>query len=125
MADHWDPARFRAWLRLCERITLSTASLIVVVSDSLKDELVARGISPDRILVNPNGVDPDYFLPHSGGQQIRGEFGISPDQVVIAFVGTFSKWHGITVLRDSILQLYAMPAGASLRFLLVGQGPLL
>ncbi|PYX54304.1 MAG: glycosyltransferase WbuB, partial [Acidobacteria bacterium] len=63
MAQHWDPMKFGSWLRMCEDVSLAHAWLIVVVSEVLRDELVACGISESRILVNPNAVDPDFFRP--------------------------------------------------------------
>ncbi len=44
-----------------EWINLYYTDSIIVVSEVLKDELVGRGIRPDKILVNPNGVDPSVF----------------------------------------------------------------
>jgi glycosyltransferase involved in cell wall biosynthesis len=128
IAGHWDPARFRFWLRLCEDCALASASLIVVVSDALREELISRGIPSERILVTPNAVDPAIFRPGRGGEDVRRQLGFVPADVVVCFLGTFSYWHGIEVLQDAIHRLLnsapqSSPA-ARLRFLLVGQGPL-
>ena len=124
MADYWDPARFRTWLRLCEEVMLRSASLIVVVSDPLKEELVKRGVPVERVLVNPNAVDPEYFRPRCGGEELRRELGLAQQHIVVGFVGTFSYWHGIGVLQGAIARLLADDQAGRLRFLLVGQGPL-
>jgi glycosyltransferase involved in cell wall biosynthesis len=126
MANHWDPSRFRSWLRLCEEVSLSRANLIVVVSEALKQELLQRGISENRILVNPNGVDPSAFQPGSGGEKVRAQLGFAESDIVIGFVGTFNYWHGIKVLGQAIQQLLSDGAAeavvSKLRFLLVGDG---
>lgn len=44
-----------------EYINIRCADYMVVVSEVLYDELVKRGIQSDKILVNPNGVDPFLF----------------------------------------------------------------
>ncbi|MGC2108283.1 MAG: glycosyltransferase family 4 protein [Candidatus Korobacteraceae bacterium] len=124
MADYWDPTRFRTWLRMCEEVMLKCASLIVVVSEPLKEELLARGIPPERVLVNPNGVDPEYFHPACGGEEIRKELGLTQQEIVVEFVGTFSHWHGIAVLQEAIVQLLQSNERSRLRFLLIGEGPL-
>jgi glycosyltransferase involved in cell wall biosynthesis len=124
MANYWDPTRFRTWLQLGEDVMLQCASLIVVVSEPLKEELLARGVPPQRVLVNPNGVDPDYFHPRCGGREIRKELGLTPQDVVVEFVGTFSHWHGIAVLQQAIVQLLQSDAKDRLRFVLIGEGPL-
>ena len=124
MAHYWDPTRFRTWLRLCQEFTLACASLIVVVSEPIRDELLEHGIPVSRILVNPNAVDPDHFHPGCGGEKLRQSLGISAQEIVVGFVGTFGPWHGISVLQEAILQLLKESSGNSFRFLLVGSGAL-
>jgi len=126
MAKHWDPARFSPWLRLCEKVSVKAASLIVVVSKPLKQQLMEIGVLPERILVNPNAVDPESFYPHCGGAKLRQELGFRPEDVVVCFVGTFSYWHGVAVLEQAIRSLLdkAQDASRNLKFLLVGDGPL-
>jgi glycosyltransferase involved in cell wall biosynthesis len=126
-ADHWDPARFAPWLRMGEEIALWAASRIVVVSEALKAELIARGLPEERILVNPNGVDPAKFDPRRSGDRVRREFGFEPHHVVAAFLGTFSYWHGVEVLEKAIRKLSSRTSDTvadKLRFLLIGDGPL-
>jgi len=126
MADYWDPARFRNLLRLCEEVSLSRANLIVVVSEALKQDLLRRGIAEQRILLNPNAVDPAVFQPGCGGDEVRRKFGLAPSDVVIGFVGTFHYWHGIKVLEQAIQQVLRDELTdeviGKLRFLLVGEG---
>jgi glycosyltransferase involved in cell wall biosynthesis len=127
-ANHWDPARFRTWLRLCEEVSLARAHLIVVVSEALRKELLERGIPEERILLNPNAVDPEVFQPGCGGREVRTQLGFAATDIVVAFVGTFNYWHGIRVLEQTIQHLFLGRArdgiAARLRFLLVGEGPL-
>jgi glycosyltransferase involved in cell wall biosynthesis len=123
-ADHWDPSRFRAWLGMCEDVSLAAASRIVVVSEPLRQQLLASSVPDDRILVNPNGVDPNLFKPGSGRQQVREQLGTLPNEIVVGFVGSFSYWHGIEILRDAVLRLQTSDLRARLRFLLIGDGPL-
>jgi glycosyltransferase involved in cell wall biosynthesis len=127
-SKHWDPARFLPWLRICEEISLAAAALITVVSDALRQELIERGIPEEKILVNPNGVDPDIFHPNCGGNDIRQLLGFQPGQVTVGFIGSFSYWHGIGVLQEAIrLLLREQESDATfpkLRFILIGDGPL-
>ena len=126
MAKYWDPARFAPWLKLCEKISIEAASLIVVVSNPLKKQLMEVGVPPERILVNPNAVDPERFHPECGGAKLRQELGFQPSDTVICFVGTFSYWHGVAVLEQAIHSLLSKPQRGkrSMKFLLVGDGPL-
>jgi len=124
MAGYWDPTRFYSWMSLCEDIALRCASLIVVVSDPIKTELLERGIPVERVVVSPNAVDPDYFHPLCGGEELRRELGIGPEEAVVAFVGSFGPWHGISILRQSIAEILKGPTSPRIRFILIGDGPL-
>uniref|UniRef100_UPI0035CABC1A hypothetical protein n=1 Tax=uncultured Caballeronia sp. TaxID=1827198 RepID=UPI0035CABC1A len=46
IASHWNPSPFRRLIALCEEVSLRSAARILVVSQVLKDDLVARGFSP-------------------------------------------------------------------------------
>jgi glycosyltransferase involved in cell wall biosynthesis len=126
IAKHWDPSRFAPWLRLCEAVSIRAASLVVVVSKPLKQQLMEIGVPEERILVNPNAVDPQRFSPNCGGARLREQLGFRVEDVVVCFVGTFSYWHGVAVLEQAIrsLQAKAQHANSPLKFLLVGDGPL-
>lgn len=125
MAKYWDPARFSPWLRLCERVSVKAASLIVVVSNPLKQQLMEAGVPEGRILLNPNAVDPEWFHPDCGGAELRQHLGFQREDIVVCFVGTFSYWHGVVVLEQAIRSLLeAAKPGAAVKFLLVGDGPL-
>ncbi len=124
MARYWDPVRFTPWLRLCEKVSIKAASLIVVVSNPLKQQLMEVGVPAERILVNPNAVDPEWFYPHCGGAKLRQDLALRSEDIVVCFVGTFSYWHGVDVLEQAIRSLLdrAQRAGGPLKFLLVGDG---
>ena len=98
------------------------ATMITVVSQVVKDSLVERGVEAAKILVNPNGADPDAYrpLPVDEKQALRRELGFAADDCVIGFTGTFGGWHGIDVLADAIPLVCARAPRA--RFLLIGDG---
>ncbi|MDP2053307.1 MAG: glycosyltransferase, partial [Acidobacteriota bacterium] len=98
------------------------ATIITVVSQVLKDSLVERGIDADKILVNPNGADPEVYTPAepSAKHALRAELGFAPTDRVIGFTGTFGGWHGIDVLAEAIPLICGRASTA--RFLLIGDG---
>lgn len=117
------------WLRMrwligwIEKINLRCAHTIVVVSQPLKDELISRGITAGKILVNPNGVDTHALDPAKLSDertQIRVQYALK-DKFVFGFVGTFGAWHGIEVLATMIPKVIAQQPQA--HFLLIGDGP--
>jgi glycosyltransferase involved in cell wall biosynthesis len=99
---------------------LTDASLVVVVSAPLRDYVVAQGVSPARVLVNPNGVDVEALVPYREGDPAswRDRLGL-PEAPTIGFIGTFGLWHGVKLLPELI---DAVPGA---RWLLVGDGALM
>jgi glycosyltransferase involved in cell wall biosynthesis len=125
IAENWGGRRL-AFSRLAsalERRNLRSASLVVVLSNALKDEVVALGVSPERVLVNPVGVDAEELAPlrTDDPAALRRELGLS-DVPTVAFIGTFGPWHGVGLLAEMIARTAADHPAA--RWLLIGGGPL-
>jgi glycosyltransferase involved in cell wall biosynthesis len=118
---NWDGTSYLDLLERFERLNLSGASRIFVVSEVEKNNLIEAGISAEKIVVNPNGVDTDEFRPGIGGAEVRNELGITDKTVLVGFVGTFGPWHGVLNLADAIA---ATPKEANIHFMLVGDGSL-
>jgi glycosyltransferase involved in cell wall biosynthesis len=106
-----------------EQTNLQGAHVVVVVSQPLKDELVGWGIDPAKILVNPNGVDPERYSPQVEGTAVRAGYGLQ-DKTVIGFIGTFGPWHGAEVLAGAFGRLLQNDPAARTRLhlLLIGDG---
>ncbi len=121
MGRNWDGTSNLGLLERFEQLNLSAAARIFVVSEVEKNNLIEAGISPQKIVVNPNGVDTNQFRPGVGGAELRRELGISAETVLVGFVGTFGPWHGVLTLTDAIA---AIPRDADIHFLLVGDGSL-
>ncbi|MCZ6464662.1 MAG: glycosyltransferase, partial [Proteobacteria bacterium] len=75
----------------------------------LRDQLLEKGLSRERIVFHPNGIDPDLFDPGRYGEDekraLRRHYGIEQDAVVVTFVSTFGRWHGAGVLATAIREL--------------------
>ncbi len=126
VARNWTdrPLRFESLLALIEDANLFTADLVVAVSEASRDELLSRGVPAGRIIVNPNGVDPDLYSPDREGRPLRARLGVAEDESVIGFIGTFGKWHGTPVLAEAFGRLVGAspPLRSRVRLLLVGDG---
>lgn len=70
-----------------QRQELGRAHVIRVESSAVRNDLIDRGVSPDKIVLAAPGVDLARFQPQERG----------PD-LLVAFVGTLSLWKGVDVL---------------------------
>jgi glycosyltransferase involved in cell wall biosynthesis len=124
ISRHWGrPLRFAATAWRIETTLLRAADLVVVVSRPIRDELLAQGVEPEAILVNPNGVDPERYSPAVDGAPVRRRHGLEGRRVV-GFIGTFGRWHGAEVLAEAFGRLLARRPDwrDSVRLLMIGDG---
>jgi glycosyltransferase involved in cell wall biosynthesis/SAM-dependent methyltransferase len=105
-----------------EAFAFRQATVISVVSELVKDDLVERGVDAAKILVNPNGADVEAYAPPSDAEKctIRRELGFEPAHRVVGFTATFGGWHGVDVLAGAIPRICA--ASPDVRFLVIGDG---
>jgi glycosyltransferase involved in cell wall biosynthesis len=118
---HWGQSRVRLGgpLLALERRNLLDASLVVVVSNALRDNVIAEGARPERVLVNPNGVDVEALSIYRErpAKEWRSQQGLS-NAPTVGFIGTFGRWHGVNLL-PAIAQ--AVPDAS---WIVIGDGPL-
>src|SRR5206468_1927099 len=99
--------------------SLAAATRIFTVSEVDRDALIASGIEPHRVIVNPNGVAAERFA-RGGGAAVRRRLGIPETDLIVGFLGTFGPWHGAPVLaRAFSVAVRSLP---QLRLLLMGDG---
>lgn len=130
VARHWGrPLTNEPLARAAETASLRQADVVVTVSDVLGEELAERGVDPARTVVYPNGVDPSLFDPtRVAGESaaVRAMLRIAPTATVVAFLGTFGKWHGTDVLAHAIRTLSGQEhewlERNDVHFVLIGDG---
>jgi glycosyltransferase involved in cell wall biosynthesis len=125
MSHHWGrPLKYERLSARIEQLNLRAADLVVVVSRAMKDEVVARGIAADRVLVNPNGVDINRYSPEVDATAVRSAHGLQ-GLTVVGFIGTFGPWHGAEALARAYVKFrISQPAlAARVRLLMIGTGP--
>jgi glycosyltransferase involved in cell wall biosynthesis len=117
----------RSVLRATERISCASAHQVVAVSRSLAELAVAEGVvSADRCttvgLGSSNGVDTVRFRPPSEAERVgeRIRWGLSSDEVAIAFVGRLHVDKGLDVLEAALKRIDAL---RSVRVVLMLAGP--
>ncbi|HXG64693.1 MAG TPA: glycosyltransferase family 4 protein [Blastocatellia bacterium] len=115
----WDPVGHLWLLKRFERLNLRAADFIFTVSEVERRNLIRAGVSAEKVITNPNGVDPDEFRPGCGGQGVRRELGIEEEKLVVGFLGTFGPWHGAESLAKAATKLNQP---SRFHFLFIGDG---
>ena len=109
-----------------EEYNLKNSTLIIVVSTSLKEILINKGVAEEKIMVNPNGVDLEIYSPLIKANSIIKKYGLK-NYRVIGFIGTFGQWHGVVEMARAIELFFQSNANLinEVKFLLIGDGKLI
>lgn len=121
MSKNWmRPLRYESMTEGIESCVLTHADLVVGNAEAFRKELLSRGVEKNRILIIPNGVDPDRFIPSISGTEIRKKLGIKNQEIVVSFVGSFGPWHGAEILAKTIPVVTSR--NPNVKYLFVGDG---
>ena len=108
-------------LEAMEMLLYARASLIVIVAESTRPYLLAKGIAPEKIVMIPNGIDARYLASTdrtATAETIRAETGLK-DKFIVSYIGT----HGLSHALDAVLRAAeGLRADATIHFLFVGEG---
>jgi len=102
--------RGREFLRGRSRV-IARASLIIAVSDFIRERLLEKGYPPAKVVTHRNGIDVDFF--HRGG--------LAREPVVV-FVGRFVEKKGCEFLLRALGMLRGR--GITVKGVVIGDGPL-
>ena len=107
--------------RALETWVLRRADHVTTICEGLRGDIIGRGISPERVTVVPNAVDPGEFaFGTAPDQDLRNKLGLEGKRV-IGFAGSFYGYEGLDLLLEAAALL--APHRPELRVLLVGGGP--
>lgn len=108
-------------IRCLERIELflyRKAVRVVALTNAFKNNLIARGINKEKIVVIQNGADIDYFSPQAKDAIIQEKYNLQ-GRFVIGYIGT----HGLAHQLENILYTAKfLEPYTEVVFMLVGEG---
>ncbi len=90
-------------IRMLERVELflyRRAAVIVSVTESFRDDLVARGIDCEKIHVIINGVDLDRYEPRTRDAALAREYGLE-GKFVAGYMGTHGMAHALQKVLEA------------------------
>jgi len=97
------------------------ADLVVTLGEAMREEIVARGVPADKVLIVPNAVSEDFLQPLPDADALRKELGIAPNEHVVGEVSSLVPHEGIGTLLEATRLL--KDRGLPVRALIVGDGP--
>ena len=106
-------------MRDLEVQTAREADVVLAINESLKAELVERGIDADRIVIAPNSVDLARFHPIPRDDELKQMLGLS-HRFVLGFVGSIVDYEGLDDAVDALALL--TKGGVDAAMLIVGGG---
>jgi glycosyltransferase involved in cell wall biosynthesis len=92
------------FLTMLEREVCLQAERVFVITDALRREMAARGVPDERMLVVPNGVHSDRFVPQERDKDLEDQLGVA-GKTVIGYAGGLVHYEGLEVLLDAVAAL--------------------
>lgn len=112
----------RLLIRLLEAIEAylyRRAALIVPVAESTRRYLIEKGVTKDKIVIVPNGVDAKFLaLAQATPDELRRELGLE-GKFIVSYIGTHGMSHALEVVLRAAKRLEHDPL---IHFLFVGEG---
>ncbi len=102
-----------------ERFNLRMADAAFIISNTLKDYYVQRGVPENKMVVIPNGADQERFFPQPRNKKIEKRHQLK-GKIVVGWIGTRFGWSGIENLIDMVNTI--IQKRNDVTFLFVGGG---
>ena len=112
--------RNKSVLSILESIELflyNDAKIVISLTKAFKENLISRGISPNKIHVITNGVDSEIYSPKVKNHKLIEKLNLK-NKFVVGYYGT----HGISHALDFIIESNHKMSDNEFHFLFVGDG---
>ncbi|MDA7664782.1 glycosyltransferase family 4 protein, partial [Akkermansiaceae bacterium] len=112
--------RIYQFLEWVELRLYKSAKKIIVVTDTFKRKIAARGINSSKIDVHKNGVILDLFEPRPKDKELMEANPQFQGKKVFAYIGTHGMAHGLSFILNKLPKLQESLPQA--HFLFIGEG---
>lgn len=104
-----------------ETYVFQNASAVTTICEGLRNDIIGRGISAEKITVIPNAVDIEKFsFGDAAEPALLDQLGLT-GKIVLGFIGSFYAYEGLLLLLDALPEIVRQRP--EVRLLLVGGGP--
>jgi len=77
----------------------------IAISGGVKEDLIAVGVPPERILVAHDAFDAQRFASPPTKAQARAELGVASDARLAVYTGGLLEWKGVDLIVDAAREL--------------------
>jgi len=92
--------------RKIENYTYKSADKIIVISESMKQNILGKGVPEDKIVVVSNWIDTEATKPVAKeDNRLFEEFNILRDKFIVLYAGNFGKAQGADVVLETAEKL--------------------
>lgn len=105
-------------LEALEKHLYHSAKKIIVVTESFKEDIVAKGITGSKIDVVKNGANLELYIPKPKNPMLLKKYSFSKEDLIIGYIGTHGMAHNLEFIVRSIVDLN----NPKIKFLFVGDG---
>jgi len=85
------------FIRLVEGYTMKRSVAVIALNNTMKKSITKASIDETKVIVVPNGVDTEFYMPGVSADDIVKRFGIEGKRVVL-FVGRVTYGKGVHIL---------------------------
>ncbi len=104
-----------------ETYVFKQVQAVTCICEGLRQDIIRRGISEDKITVIPNAVNIEKFTyGQEADPELKQQLGLQ-GKIVLGFIGSFYAYEGIPLLLEALPNI--IKHKPNVRLLLVGGGP--
>ncbi|MBO3745910.1 glycosyltransferase [Streptosporangiaceae bacterium NEAU-GS5] len=119
-----DPRRVGSERHLLQRereaTIMRSADAVVTLAETMRTEIIERGVPRERIFLAPNAVDDTLLTADYDGAAFRAQYGIEEHDIVVGSVSSIVGYEGFATLLSAAAIL--RDAGTPIKVLIVGDG---
>lgn len=103
-----------------ENRAMREAAHVITIAESMRADIIDRGIDPERVTVIPNAVDAEAFAPRPKDAALAASLGLD-GKVVLGYISNLGYREGLDILIEAVARL--VRAGRPVACLIAGDGP--
>ena len=110
------------FLRKIESLLYRKAKRVIYLSEGAGKYISDRGISPQKLLLLPNGVYLERFMFSEERDKVRSRLGLT-DEFVVMYTGAHGPANALDTMVDAAILARSLQTYEKVVFVLVGDGP--